>query len=51
MPDNNILIAVALGLVCVVIGLVVLVIPNYRRDDLRSKPTKPYMSDDEWDGK
>ncbi len=51
MTDNILLLAAILILISVIIGLVVLVIVNYRRDDLPSRPTKPYMSDDEWDGK
>jgi hypothetical protein len=51
MIDNPVLIAAVIVLGIVIIGLVVLVILNYRRDDLPSRPTKEYMSDDEWDGK
>lgn len=51
MTDDTVFIAVAATLICVVVGLVVLIILNYRRNDLPSRPTRPYMSDDEWDGK
>lgn len=51
MADNPVLIAAVIVLGIVIIGLAVLVILNYRRDDLPSRPTKEYMSDDEWDEK
>jgi len=51
MTDDTTLIVIVLVLACAVIGLAVLIILNWRRDDLPSRPTKPYMSDDEWDGK
>jgi hypothetical protein len=49
--ENPVLITAVIVIGIVIIGLAVLVIRNYRRDDLPSRPTKEYMSDDEWDGK